>query len=170
MVAGYTTLTALSRQGSAVSREAAEVRRNASAVVAQSERSVALFGAKAVALSELSQLATECADDDWDGYGAAALDLRVLRLAEEIVRALPDDVRMPSFSIEPDGWVSLDWMPARGRTFTVSAGRTGRLPYAWIDGTDRGHAVANFTDGQLPPRILQEIGRICTDAASLRAA
>ncbi len=170
MVAGYTALTALSRQGSAVSREAAEVRRNATSVVERSEKSVALFGPKAVALSELSQLATECGEDDWDGYGAEALDGGALRLAQEIIRSLPDDLQMPSFSIEPDGCVSIDWIPSRNRTFTLSAGKTDRLPYAWIDGTDRGHAVAKFMGGQLPPRIIQEIKRICANDASLRAA
>lgn len=170
MVAGYTALTALSRQGSAVSREAAAVRRNATTLVERTEQSVALFGTKAVALSELSQLAAECATDDWDGYGALALDVRALRLAEEIVRSLPDDMAMPSFSIEPDGCVSMDWMPSRGRTFTLSAGKSDRLPYAWIDGTDRGHAVAKFEGGQLPPRIVQEINRISAHDTSLRPA
>ena len=170
MVAGYTALTALSRQGSAVSREAAVVRQNASTVVERTEQSVALFGPKAIALSELSQLAEECASPDWDGYGAEALDVRAVRLAREIVRSLPDDLPMPSFSVEPDGCVSLDWMPSRSRTFTLSAGKTDRLPYAWIDGTDRGHAVAKFTDEGLSPRIVQEIKRICADDTSLRAA
>lgn len=170
MVAGYASLAALSRQGSAISREAAAVRRNASTVVERSEQSVALFGPKAVALSELAQLAVECDVEDWDGYGAEALDIRALRLAQEIIRSLPDEVKMPSFSVEPDGCVSLDWMPSRGRTFTLSAGKSDRLPYAWIDGTDRGHAVAKFTGGQLPPRIVQEIKRISGNDTSLRAA
>ncbi len=170
MVAGYTALTALSRPGSAVSREAAAVRHNASSLVERTEQSVALFGPKAVALSELSELAAECSTEDWDGYGALAMDVRALRLAQEIIRSLPDDIEMPSFSIEPDGCVSLDWMPSRGRTFTLSAGKSDRLPYAWIDGTDRGHAVAKFAGGQLPPRIVQEIKRICGHDTSLRAA
>ncbi len=170
MVAGYTALTVLSRQGSAVSREAGEVRRNASSVVERTEQSVALFGPKAIALSDLSQLAAECSVEDWDGYGAQALDARALRLAQEIIRSLPEELPLPSFSIEPDGCVSLDWMPSRNRTFTLSAGKTDRLPYAWIDGTDRGHAVARLTNGQLPSRILQEIKRICGHDTSLRAA
>lgn len=170
MVAGYTAAAALARPRSAVSAEAAAVMLNASSVVERAEQSVALFGPKSSALSELSQLAEECTEPDWDGYGAEALDMRALRLAREIVRSLPDDLPMPSFSIEPDGCVSLDWMPARNRTFTLSAGKSDRLPYAWIDGTDRGHAVAKFTDGRLSPRIVQEIKRICAHDSTLRAA
>ncbi len=170
MVAGYTATAALSRQGSAVSREAAAFRQNATPVVEHSEQSVALFGPKANALSELSELAIECREADWDGYGAESLDARALHMAREIIRSLPDDLPMPELSIEPDGCVSLDWMPNRNRTFTLSAGKADRLPYAWIDGTDRGHAVARFTDGKLSPRILQEIKRISGHDSSLRAA
>lgn len=106
-------------------------------------------------------LADECKEANWDGYGAEPLDRNALELALKIVGSLPDDVPMPSFSIEPDGCVSLDWMPTRSRTFTLSAGKTDRLPYAWIDGTDCGRAVARFVNGKLPPRILDEVRRIC---------
>ena len=170
MAAGYATAVTLSRPGSAVSREAGAVRRNAAAVVERTESSIALFGEKADALSILAVLADECKEADWDGYGAEPLDRNALELAREIVRSLPDDVPMPSFSIEPDGCVSLDWIPTRSRTFTLSAGKSDRLPYAWIDGTDRGHAVARFVNGTLSPRILQEIRRICSHDLAVRAA
>ncbi|HET6407256.1 MAG TPA: hypothetical protein VFG14_05200 [Chthoniobacteraceae bacterium] len=160
----------LSRPGSAVSREAGAVCRNAAAVVEQRERSVALFGVKSVALSELEMLAAECKEADWDGYGAESLHPRALSLAKEIIRSLPDDLPMPTMSVEPDGCVSLDWLPTNGRVFTLSAGKTDRLPYAWLDGTDRGHAVARFIGGQLPPRIVREIRMICGDDASVWAA
>lgn len=108
-----------------------------------------------------AMLADECTAADWDGYGAEPLDRNALELALKIVGSLPDDVPMPSFAVEPDACVSLDWMPTRSRTFTLSAGKTDRLPYAWIDGTDRGHAVARLVNGQLPPQILDEVRRIC---------
>lgn len=170
MMAGYTAAAALSRQSSAVSRVAQTVRENASLVVERAETSIALFGPKSEAISELSRLASECSTPNWDGYGAEPLDSRALQLAQEIVRSLPEDLPMPSFSIEPDGCVSMDWTPSRTRTFTMSTGKTDRLPYAWLDGTDRGHAVAKFVNGQLPPRIVQEIKRICGNDTSLRAA
>jgi len=170
LMAGYAATAALSRPNSAVSREAAAVRRNASSVVERAEDSFALFGPKSLALSELAILASECRGQDWDGYGAEPLNPSALMLAQDIIRSLPDDVPMPSFSVEPDGCVSMDWIPSKVRTFTLSAGKTDRLPYAWIEGTDRGHAVARFMDGQLPPRILQEIKRICANDTSLRAA
>lgn len=117
-----------------------------------------------------AMLADECKAADWDGYGAEPLARNALELALKIVGSLPDDVPMPSFAVEPDGCVSLDWMPTRSRTFTLSVGKTARLPYAWVDGTDRGHAVARLVNGQLPPRILDEVRRICAHDSTVRPA
>jgi hypothetical protein len=170
MLAGYSAAVALSRPRSAVSAEAESVRLNASVVVEQVHRSVALFGPKAALISSLSALGKECREPNWDGYGAEPASLRALRRAEDLIASLPDDVPLPECSIEPDGCVSLDWMPAPYRTLTVSVGSSDRLPYAWVDGTDRGHAVARLVDGQLPPRILAEIRRFMSHEPSVRAA
>ena len=110
-------------------------------------------------LDSLARFTNECREPNWDGYGAEPASLRALRHAEDLIAALPDDVPLPECSIEPDGCVSLDWISAAYRTLTLSVGETDRLPYAWVDGTDRGHAVARQVDGQLPPRILAEIRR-----------
>lgn len=114
---------------------------------------------KSMNRSDRMGLARECNVSNWDGYGAEPASPRALRRAEDLIESLPDDFPLPEFSIEPDGCVSLDWMPAAYRTLTVSVGVSDRLPYAWVDGTDRGHAVARLVDGQLPPRILSEIRR-----------
>ena len=170
IMAGYTAAATLSRPGSAVSREAAAVRSNATKIIEHVESSRALFGAKSALISEMLEMAAECAMPNWDGYGAQPVDPCALMQAQEIIRSLPEDLPMPDVGIEPDGCVSLDWMPTPERTLTLSAGSTKRLPYAWVEGSERGHAVANFANGQLSSRILDEIKRICADESSLRAA
>ena len=170
MMAGYAAAVTLSRPRSAVSAEAESVRINASVVVEQVHRSVALFGPKADLISHLSLLGGECREENWDGYGAAPVRPGALRCAEDLIASLPEDVPLPECSIEPDGCISLDWMPGPNRTLTVSVGESDRMPYAWVDGTDRGHAVARMVDGQLPPRILAEIRRFTSHESFLRAA
>lgn len=170
MLAGYSAAVALARPRSAVSAEAESVRFNASVVVEQVHRSVALFGPKSLLLSRLSELAEECREPNWDGYGAEAVQVAALRRAEDLIAALPEDVPLPECSMEPDGCVSLDWLPGPNRTLTVSVGQSDRLPYAWVDGTDRGHAVARLVDGQLPHRILDEIRRFNRHESFLWAA
>jgi hypothetical protein len=114
---------------------------------------------KSSLMSSISALEEECCNTNWDSYGAEPASPLALRRAEDLIASLPDDLPLPGCSIEPDGCVSLDWMPAPYRTLTVSVGESDRLPYAWVDGDDRGHAVARLRDGQLPPRILSEIRR-----------
>ena len=145
------------RSNNAVSREALTVLENVSAVSNAMEYSQALFGAKAAAISDLAQLAEECREEDWDGSGASAADEQALLFAQNFIRALPDDLPLPEFATEPDGSISLDWILERSRIFSVSIGASSRLAYAWIDGTDRGHAVVSFGGQHLPARLLRDL-------------
>lgn len=161
---GYSALAAYSRVGSAVSPEATAARRFACSVVEYAERSYALFGGKAGAISELQALANECAEAGWDGEAAAGIDSLAVSTAQDFVRALPAGLPLPEFAPEPDGSVSLDWTVSRHRRFTLSIGSSLRLAYAWLDGADRGHAVASFDGSSVPPRILEGIRSILNHA------
>jgi len=108
----------------------------------------------------LHQLPVECAKDDWDGYGAEAVKATALLRAEAFVRALPDDIPLPEVSVEPDGAVAFDWMPLPSKTFTLSVNEGNRLAYAWIDGTDRGHAAVKFEGVEIPSRVLTDLERL----------
>jgi hypothetical protein len=170
-LSGHLTLHALAGGGSAISPEANAVRKAATEVAKSTERSLALFGEKAAALSQLAALATDCAEQGWDGDAAAAIDSIAVRSAERFVRALPDSMPLPEFAPEPDGSISLDWIRSRNRLFSMSIGRSTRLAYAWLDGADRGHGVARFDGQNVPPRVLEEIkGIVGQGHAGLRAA
>ena len=135
------------------------------------ERSQYLFGKKALAISAIRELAVECAESDWDGYGGLAIDPVVVRKAEEFIRALPDNLPLPEVSPEPDGSISLDWMLSRNQVVSVSIGAKNRLAFAWLDGSERGHSVVNFDGSTIPARILSAINLTLSYApATLRAA
>ena len=148
------------RGSSAVSSEAQAIRQAVSALAERAEQSQALFGEKAAALTQLYQLAADCAQTDWDGSGANEIEPLAVWYAEEFIRALPDFIPLPEFTAEPDGSVSLDWICSRNRMFSISVGKDPRLAYAWLDGTDKGHAVAGFDGDRIPQRILQGITAI----------
>lgn len=168
---GYAALNAIVRAGSAVSSEAHAVRKSAFEVVEFAEESVALFGGKAAAISQLRALANECAEENWDGDGAYPIHPIAVLLTEDFLRALPDDLALPEYAAEPDGSVSLDWIESRTRLFSLSIGTSQRLAYAWLDGSDKGHAVSRFDRERIPARILQGIREIVNHGhASLRAA
>jgi hypothetical protein len=170
-ISGHLALQALAGGGSAISPEAQVVRKAASEVVESAERSQVLFGKKAYALSQLAALAAECSEPGWDGQSAAAIDPIAVLWAERFVRALPDAMRLPEFAPEPDGSISLDWILSRNRLFSLSVGRSGRLAFAWLDGSDSGHGVARFDGQSVPQRVLEGIESIVGRAhAGLRAA
>lgn len=166
---GCATLQA-SIGGNAVSDEAIWVRTSLTNVSKITESSRALFGPKADLLNSLEQLSMECAEADWDGYGSEPVNRMALSRARAFIRSLPESVQLPEVSVDPDGTISLDWMPSTNRTLSVSLGESGRVPYAWVDGTDCGHAVARIVDEPVPPRILGEIQRICGNEPALRTA
>lgn len=154
---GYAAAQGYARRNSAVSLEAQVVRDAVSAVVEMSERSQALFGGKAGALSQLWAVANDCAEAGWDGNDACAINPAAIFVAESFLRALPDRFPLPEYAPEPDGSISLDWIQSRNRLLTVSVGAGDRLAYAWIDGSDRGHAVARFDGEHIPQLILEGI-------------
>jgi hypothetical protein len=155
---GVAAIYALALPGNAMSAEARLVQEGAKAIVARVEHSDALFGSKTAVISELWGLACSHGEPYWDGGEAFAVDRAAVALAVAFVRALPDDCKMPEVAVDPDGAVSLDWIPSRQRMLSVSfAGNSDRLAYAWIDGTDRGSAVARFDMRTVPMRLLQAI-------------
>lgn len=164
---GFAPLYSLARVGSAISAEAQAVQRAASSVVNSVERSQALFGDKATAISQVSALANECGQPGWDSDDALPLDHMAVFKAVAFIRALPDGVRLPEFAPEPDGSLSLDWISSRNRLFSLSVDTGDRLPYAWLDGTDKGHAVARFDGESVPPRILDGIKAISNGGIAL---
>lgn len=166
----YAALGAYARGTSAVSQEAHAAQDAATELVKSVERSQVLFGTKAVAISQLRALQNECASEGWNGSDAAAVSPIAVIVAETFVRAMPDHLPMPEFSAEPDGAVSLDWIQSRNRLFTLSAGTNNRLAYAWIDGTDRGHAVARFDGDRISQRILEGIEAITGHAPAALGA
>jgi hypothetical protein len=126
-------------------------------IVRYAEQSVALFGQKGDLISEIFELAEECSVENWDGYNSAPVSEQAFQMAIDFIRLLPEGFALPEISPEPDGSISLDWMPSRYRTFSLSIGASDQFAYAWRDGVDRGYAVARFNFQTIPERILQGI-------------
>lgn len=163
--------TSASRPNSAVSPEATAIRGSVQAVVDAKERSIALFGGKAAVISQINELLAECGEVGWDGDDAEQVSDFAVSQAADFVRAIPDGFPLPEVAPEPDGAISLDWIESKQRLFSLSVGETGRLAYAWIDGSDRGHGVARFDGNTVPPRILRGIAEIVEpENACLRVA
>ena len=160
-VSGFVPIAMLALlPNTAASSEARALQQSAVQVVDSFERSEALFGAKSEEITRLWELANECANADWDGYGAVPIDKSAVFNAVAFIRAMPVGLTLPEFAPEPDGSISLDWIESRTRVFSISFSSRDRLAYAWLDGSDRGHGVATFNRTAIPQRILDGINAI----------
>jgi len=171
-LASYTALQAYARRGdSAFSTEAGDVRKAASAFVENFERSHSLFGEKTAAISRLRALAIERLDQGFDGNDVEFINSIAVINAENFLRALPESCPVPEFAVGPDGNVALDWIKSKSRLFSLSIGSSNRLAFAWLDGTDAGHAVATFDGNCIPKRVLEGVAAILNYGdTTLRAA
>lgn len=112
---------------------------------------------KASVISEARAIAGKCARPGWDCSGAEAIYKCVAIRAAAVIRALPKGCPLPELAPEPNGSISLDWIRSRHKILSLSVSRSNRLPYAWIDGTERGHAVSVFDGKNIPHDILERI-------------
>jgi len=156
-LASYTGLVNYARQSNAVSAEAVSATAKAELILKAAATSETLNGQKAWPLASLGTLAQECATDNWDGYGAQAVNLRAIATAEHLIRNLPEGLQVPEVAAEPDGSVSLDWIVSRHRLLSVSVGESNRFAFAWMLGTEREHGVINFDGVHVPGRLIQKI-------------
>jgi len=170
-LSGHLAIQAMAAGSNAVSAEAGVIGRAAGEIATSAEESVVLFGPKADALSALAELVSECSERGWDGQNAEPIDSMAAFSAERFIRAMPEDLPLPEFAAEPDGAISLDWIETRNRMLSLSISRGGRLAYAWVDGADHGHAVAQFNGLSVPSRIIAAIRDLTgTTNVGIRAA
>ena len=109
----------------------------------------------------LHETVAEASISGWDGAVAPPVPAEATARAQAFLAALPHGLPMPEFSVEPDdGSLSLEWYTGYRRVFSVSIGRSMRLPYAGLDGTDKWHGVAQFDGIIIPQRIVESIRQI----------
>ncbi len=160
MLGGFTALNAVARRNTAVSDEAVSLRQTVVGMVESGKQVESLHGECNRLVMDLWQLQDECNTIDWDGYDSLPLSPVAVQRTTQLLYQLPEGFTFPEIAAEPDGSVSLDWMLSRSRMVSISVGESDRLAYAWLDGTDKGHAVAKHDGITFPNRILGVIQSI----------
>lgn len=151
------------RQDTAVSAESRCLGNSLAVAVKLHEQSRALFGVKADLRSVIWALFEEHASN-------IALDEIAAHKAIAFIRALPDHLPLPEAGMDPDGAISLDWMFERTRALSVSINATQRIACAWLDGTDRGHAVTRFDGENIPKLLFERLNELAGVNAIVRTA
>ena len=112
-------------------------------------------------LNSLAEIKEKCSIDNWDGYGAKAIDIRSFKEAERFIRALlPYEIPIPEANVDPDGEISFEWYEGPNRLFTISIGANGMFNYAGLFGNiTKIHGAEYFGDA-LPKTILEYIQKV----------
>lgn len=111
------------------------------------------------AFADLEAARSEAAVDGWNGHGGKAVSPRSYRQARRLLGALLMIGPEPEITIDAEGDFELDWIIGTGRALTLSISGDGRIAFAWIDGTRRGHGTEWFTGG-IPAAIATAIGDV----------
>ena len=107
----------------------------------------------------LDALLQECSADNWDGYGAKALQFGSYREALRFVQSLPTTIPVPELAADPDGAIAFEWDNGPRRIFSISVGDSGELIYAGIFGNSKTHGTEFFEDG-IPKILLDHLQRL----------
>jgi len=101
------------------------------------------FG-KQPAYTELLNLWKECKQSDWDGYKALPVQEETLNNALVFIYALPLGFPLPSFGVEPDGHITMEWYCHPRWLLSVSISPDKKLYYAALFDNDIIKGNENF--------------------------
>lgn len=96
----------------------------------------------------------EAAEEDWDGYGAAAVEASTRQRAQRFLDLLPTELPDPEVAAHPDGAIAFEWHPSRETTLVVSVPGKGDLAYAGVSPEEQSFGTLVF--GSMVPRSLFE--------------
>ena len=106
------------------------------------------------AKEELFDVSEDCAEPDWDGYGAEPVDIETYRKAFNFIDALPTGYPKPEIDAESDGHVTFDWHRSPRYTLSVSVSPDGYLYWSALLGPRKLNGSEPFLNG-IPSELLQ---------------
>lgn len=143
--------------GRGVSETAVNLQKTVEEMLSNCSNSVTLD--EQAIIQSLNEVLDECSFDNWDGYGAKAIDIDSYREAIRFARSLPTTMPFPEIAIDPDGEVSFEWYERPRRVFTISIGSLNKITYAGLFGFNKVNGTEYFYD-EIPKAILDNFDRL----------
>ncbi|MDD5037958.1 MAG: hypothetical protein PHN78_01380 [Dehalococcoidales bacterium] len=150
----YPTSLGMSESAHLIQRESNELQRSLTRSITFGERLSKM-------LECLFQVKKERSVDNWDGYGAKAIDDQSYNNAISFILSLPSNIPIPDIDVEPDGEVVFEWYEGRRQVFSVSIGARNELTYAGLYGASKAHGV-EYLEDEIPSAIMNNINRVYT--------
>ena len=127
-----------------------------------SDQSVTIGGHLREIMKRLHGAARESSVDNWDRYGAKAVDPRSLFRAIRFARMLTINVPTPDIYVDPEGEIVFEWYFGPRRVFNVTARKNGELAYAGLVGVNKACGVVQMDD-ELPEVILDNVFKVSSE-------
>jgi hypothetical protein len=145
-----------------VSPGAEAVKRQARELQDISDQSVTIGWHHKEIVKRLHMAATEARVDNWDGYGAKAVDANSYFRAMWFARLLTINAPIPDIYVDPDGEIAFEWYLNPRSVFSVTARKNDELAYAGLFGVNKIYGVEHIDD-ELPETILDNIFRVFSE-------
>ncbi|MCL6582075.1 MAG: hypothetical protein K6U11_00410 [bacterium] len=123
------------------------------------EENITIGASREKVLKSLKKAFAEYSTDNWDGYGAKAVDRYSYYEAQRFINVLPITIPVPEVAVDPDGEISFEWYAGPRKVFTVSIGKNRELTYAGLFGSNKIYGTEHFEDF-IPKIILENIQRV----------
>jgi hypothetical protein len=101
----------------------------------------------------------ECSDDNWDGYGAKAIQLGACLNAAKFLKMMPTTFPIPEIDVEPNGGVMFEWCNNARKVFSAIIEGDDRITYAGLFGENKTYGTEYFGN-ELPKPILENVQRL----------
>jgi hypothetical protein len=125
----------------------------------QALANVASLRPRLSAIAELDEVYSQCANENWDGEGAAAITQATYIEALKFLSLLPLIIATPEIVPEPNGSIGFEWHRNQ-QVFVVSVKGRQTLSYAGVfNGGVRPHGTIDFIDS-IPPAIIASLQRL----------
>lgn len=109
--------------------------------------------------NNLEDIFKECSSDDWDGYGAKAINAYTYRNAWRFINTLPSYLPLPELGCEPDGQITFEWFKDSSNIISISVSQDSYLHFASISGYRKRFGTEYFL-GEIPCDILDIIHKV----------
>lgn len=139
---------------SGVSSAAQELQKASSKLTTYEMRSQALSARINSMLAELAVISTKTYADSVESVQASAVALSNARL---LICALPEMSIRPDISLDGEGGIMFDWMISKFKMYSISIGRTSRLPFALLNGAEKAYGVIEFDGQKAPNRMVSDL-------------
>ena len=142
----------VSESANEVQRETEELKYNISPSITFGEHLSAM-------IERLFEARQEHAINNWDGYGAKAIDEQSYQNAIRFILSLTPDIPAPEIGVEPDGEVVFEWYGGKRKVFSISMGSRNELTYAGLYGISKTYGVEHFY-GSITNTLSDNISRV----------